>query len=127
MMKKYEIIGPEYFTGIDRTEIEEIVKSGSYSKELVYNSKLWSISLQNYLILTHKPSLIRIIHIDESQLLFNRYYWIKKFYHSYSHDNGTDVGIEQQISLLIETIGNKIKNFNWDELQRIDETIEAQS
>lgn len=127
MLTDYVIIGPEYFTGIGRTAIEEIVTGGSYSKELVYSLKPWSIALQNYLILTHKPTLIRNIQIGESQLLFNRYYWFKKFYYLYSRDNGADTGIEQQISMLIETIGNKLKDFNWNELQRIDESIESQA
>ena len=122
----YEIIGEGYFTSIHRSAIEDIVASGSYSRELVYSSNPWSTALQNYLILTHKPSLIKNIQIDESQLLFNRYYWFKKFYHLYSRYNGIDAGIEQQISLLIESIGNKVKDFNWSELQRIDGTIESQ-
>jgi hypothetical protein len=125
MLTEYEIVGPEYFTGIDRSTIEEIVTSGSYSKELVDSSKPWSIALQNYLILTHKPTLIRNIQIGESQLLVNRYYWFKKFYYLYSRDNGKDAGIEQQISMLIETIGNRVKDFNWHELQRIDQAIEG--
>lgn len=122
----YEIIGEGYFTSIHRSAIEDIVASGFYSRELAFSSNPWSTALQNYLILTHKPSLIKNIQIGESQLLFNRYYWLKKFYHLYSLHNGIDAGIEQQISLLIESIGNKVKDFNWSELQRIDETTESQ-
>jgi hypothetical protein len=125
MLTEYEIIGPEYFTGIDRIELERIVANGSYSKELVFSSKIWSIALQNYLILTHRPDLISNIQRGELHLLFNRYYWFKMFYYLYSRDNGKDAGIEQQISMLVETIGNKVKDFNWSELQRIDKNIES--
>lgn len=126
MFPDYKIIDSAYFTGIERSAIEQIVSQGAYSRELVYNSNLWSKALQNYLILSHKPSLLNI-EINESQLLFNRYYWFKKFYHSYSKDFGKDAGIEQQISTLVEIIGNRIKDFNWSELQRIDDIIESQT
>jgi hypothetical protein len=79
------------------------------------------------LILTHKPALVKNTQIGESQLLFNRYYWLKTFYYSYSRNNGTDAGIEQQISMLVEKIGDSVKDFNWIELQRIDESIESQT
>lgn len=126
MNKDYDIIGSEFFTDIDKSKIDEIITLGSYNKELVYGSNAWSRALQNYLILTHKPEMVRYKEMSDLKLLVSRYYWFKKFYHDYSQANGMDAGIEQQISMLIETVGNTIKDFDWNELQKIDQLIENQ-
>ena len=123
----YNILESEYFKDIDGSLIDEIVKLGSYSQELVYNSNNWSSSLKNYLVLTHKPTAIKNSRLNELGVLVNRYYWLKKFYHEYSHSYGIDVGIEQQISLLIEVIGNKFQDFDWNVIQKIDQGIESQA
>ena len=127
MLIDYQIIGAEYFAGIDPIAIEQIVVSGSYNWELVNSTKEWSAALKNYLILMHNPGLIKNLQIGEAQLLFNRYYWFKRFYWLYSLENGKDAGMEQQVTMLIEMIGNKVKDFNWNELQRIDASIENKS
>jgi hypothetical protein len=95
MSLNYKVIGPKYFSDIDNSAIEEIAALGSYNRKLVYGLNPWSSALRNYLILTHKPSLVKDAEITELKLLFNRYYWFKKFYHSYSLRNGKDAGIEQ--------------------------------
>jgi hypothetical protein len=126
MNRDYDIIGAEFFTDIDKSKIDEIITLGSYNKELVFGSNVWSRALQNYLILTHKPEMVKYKEMSELKLLVSRYYWFKKFYHGYYQANGVDAGIEQQISMLIETIGNTIKDFDWNELQKIDQLIENQ-
>jgi hypothetical protein len=125
--RHYSILGSEYFRDIDGHLIDEIVKKESYSKELVYNSNNWSSALKNYLILTHKPTSIKNIELNELSILMSRYYWFKKFYFEYSQSNGIDAGIEQQISLIIELIGNRFKDFDWNEIQKIDQSIEIQT
>jgi hypothetical protein len=125
MINEY-ILESKYFKEVDESIIDSIVRLGSYSKELVYSSHSWSRSLRNYLILTHAPENITVEkEITDESLLLNRYYWLKKFYHEYSKSLGIDVGIEQQIVSILETIGNNFANFDWNKIQEIDETIEG--
>ena len=122
-MENYKIVASSYFNNIDNNIINDIVIANSYNKDLVYNHHKWSKYLKNYLILTHKPSIINI-EMDKLSLYLSRYYWFKKFYYSYSLENGTDVGIEQQIIKLLESIGNEFKEFDWYEIQKINFQIE---
>jgi hypothetical protein len=126
-MDNYVIISADYFTDIEKNNIDEIVISNSYSKELVYSPFEWSSYLRNYIILTHIPSVIKNIKFDKLSLYMSRYYWFKKFYHSYSLMCGKDVGIEQQIIQLLESISYEFKNFDWYEIQKINQNIETQS
>lgn len=117
----FDIIDLEYFSDVDGEEVDDIVRHNSYNKELVDNSN----ALRCYLILTVKPKLLKDKQISEERLLISRYYWLKMFYIKYSRINGIDAGIEQQIFTLIETIGQRITDFDWNVLQKIDKFIES--
>jgi len=39
---------------------------------------------------------------------------LKRFYHEYSKSLGIDVGVEQQIVSILETIGNNFASFDWN-------------
>jgi len=119
-MKNYKIIDSNYFADVDKNTIDEIVTSFSYNKDLVYNTHKWSNYLKNYLILTHMGDN----KIDRLSLYMSRYYWLKKFYHHYSITYGKDVGIEQQIVQILESIGNEYEDFDWYEIQEINQNIE---
>ncbi len=92
-MNGYNILDSSYFKNINDKSILEIIDLCSYREELIFNSNSWSDYLKNYLVLTHKPSLLHNESLDELTLLVNRYYWFKKFYSAYTKVNGIDVGI----------------------------------
>jgi len=125
-MDDYIIISADYFAKIEKNVIDKIIETNSYNKELVYSSFEWGSYLRNYLILTHNPSAINNIEFDKLSLYMSRYYWFKQFYHNYSLMCGTDVGIEQQIVKLIESISYEFVNFDWYEIQKINKKIEMQ-
>jgi hypothetical protein len=122
-MTNYKIIGNDYFSKIDDKLLNQIVNNFNYNEELVFNYNEWSEYLRNYLILTHLSG--DSVNIED--LYISRYYWFKKFYYHYSIINGKDMGMEQQISKILEEISNKIENFDWNELIYIDHMIEKNS
>ena len=56
----------------------------------------------------------------------SRYYWFKKFYHQYSKSNGIDVGMEQQLVKILEGVGKRFKDFDWDEIKKINNEIKRE-
>ena len=126
-MDNYIIVEADYFINVEKNIIDKIVEINSYNKELVYSSFEWGSYLRNYLILTHNPSAIKNIEFDKLSLYMSRYYWFKQFYHNYSLMYGTDVGIEQQIVKLMESISYEFDNFDWYEIQKINQNIEIHS
>lgn len=121
-MIKYTILKSNYFDKLDISLIDEITHKYSYSKELVFSSFAWANYLKYYMLLTHLAD----DKIDELNLQVNRYYWFKKFYYQYSKSNGVDVGMEQQLVKILETIDSKFKDFNWDEIKKINDEIEKE-
>ncbi len=119
-MKKYTILKANYFDNLNGLQIDEIINEYSYSKELVYSSHQWANYLRYYILLTHLTD----DEIDELSIYMSQYYWFKKFYNLYSKSNGIDVGMEQQLIKILEIIGNKFKDFNWDEIKKINDEIE---
>lgn len=118
-MENYKIIGEDYFSKIDKKVLNKLVIEIGYSKELVFSHQEYSKFLQNYIILTYLPE--KGIGIEE--IYVSRYYWLKKFYHYYSIVNGKDMGIEQQINIILEEISNDIKNFDWNKILDINQFL----
>jgi hypothetical protein len=121
-MKKYAILKADHFGNLNFSQIDEIINKYSYSRELVYSSFQWANYLIYYILLTHLTD----DKIDELSSYMSRYYWFKKFYHRYSKSNGIDVGMEQQLVKILEIMGNKIKDFDWDEIKKINDEIEKE-
>lgn len=121
-MKKYTILKADHFGNLNFSQIDEIINKYSYSRELVYSSFQWANYLIYYILLTHLTD----DKIDELSSYMSRYYWFKKFYHRYSKSNGIDVGMEQQLVKILEIVGNKIKDFDWDEIKKINDEIEKE-
>lgn len=119
-MKKYKILKSDYFDNLNNSILDEIISKHSYSSELVYSSAPYAKYLKYYILLKHLID----DEIDELSLYMSQYYWFKKFYYRYSKSNGIDVGMEQQLIKILEIIGNKFKDFDWDEIKKINYEIE---
>ncbi|WP_427873096.1 hypothetical protein [Flavobacterium sp. MMS24-S5] len=117
------ILEEEYYANIDNSIINKIASDHSYAEELLFSPNKWSNYLKIYLLLTHELSVIEKTKLKPIDLLLNRYYWFKKFYHNYSLAKGIDAGIEQQIFEILEQIGNQ-DSFDWLIIQNIDNEIE---
>lgn len=122
-MENYRILSSESFKDIDSNVIDEILKLDTYGKDLVLSPEKWSIFLRNYLMLTHKSNKVADGSLSEIETLINRYNMFSKFYHVYSQNVGFDAGIEQQIQLIIEEIGSKVNNFDWNIIKMIDDNL----
>lgn len=122
-MKNYLILDEEYYVNIDNSIVNKIASNHSYAEELLCSTGEWSNYLKIYLLLTHELPVIEKTSFKPIDLLINRYYWLKKFYRSYSLIKGIDTGVEQQIFKILEEIGNQ-DNFDWLIIQNIDNEIE---
>ncbi|MET3029124.1 hypothetical protein ABXT06_20775 [Flavobacterium sp. UW10123] len=117
------ILEEEYYAYVDNSIINKIASDHSYAEELLFSAYEWSNYLKIYLLLTHELSVIEKTKLKPIDLLINRYYWFKKFYHNYFLTKGIDAGTEQQIFEILEEIRNQ-DNFDWLIIQNIDNEIE---
>lgn len=115
------IAGEDYFNSIDPGSKNTIVHSSPASKELYQPGNEWSSDLVRYLILTYGRE--RIPELSPEALFTSRYYYLKKFYHSYKTIHGEDAGMIQQIGGLVEEMSNALTNYDWAILAKISKEL----
>ncbi|AMD85852.1 hypothetical protein SAMN05444369_1275 [Capnocytophaga haemolytica] len=116
-VKNYKIVNENFFDLLDKKKVLiEIIDKYSYNENMIFSSYQWSKDLQMYLFLTY----IGNDKMNAAELYVNRFYWFKKFYYDYSKTEGNDVGIEQQITMLLEEMVNDLPNdFDWNVIEEI--------
>ncbi|KAA6338454.1 hypothetical protein EZS27_013543 [termite gut metagenome] len=114
------IVNETYFNLLDGDMFVDIISNFSIRKDLIESDSKWANYLINYLILTYGKD--KIPPLDIETFYTSRYFWIKLFYHYYQKECGIDVGIEQQIGMLIEEMSNTLidSNYDWSILEQID-------
>jgi len=118
-MANFKIIDEDYFCKLDKNIVYELVNNFGFNKELSFSNNEYSKYLQNYIIVTS----FLTDNMDLENIYVNRYYWLRKFYHFYTLTNKKDIGIEQQISKILEEISSNVKNFDWNIILEIDQCI----
>lgn len=101
--------------------MDELLAKTGYCIKREYENQFLN-SLYNYCLLffCKESEIIALTREPLEVILYSKYFWLTQYMKKYNEINGYDAGLRQQRFKLIEELGQRLENVDWDLLQKIN-------
>jgi len=105
-------------------EIRELIKSSDQTYAVDIDDDLYGQALRRYLLFSQWPTVLQtdVPELNDELVLYNTYYWLKRFSKLYKAKHGHDAGLEDQA---IELLTYADCEFDWSVIEQIEHKLQG--